>query len=99
MHARDVQSGANFLQPAGRGRADRQENGGSERAKMNHSIGNRAHDDDAKRQVGNVLLKFNIAIQSNEYVATLPGAPHQFAIEYATPATLHDRTDVVTGQL
>ena len=53
---------------------------------MNHAIGNRAHDDNTERQHGNVLLKFDVAIESNEYVATIAGAPHQFAIEYAAPA-------------
>ena len=77
MRARcDAYSGSNFLQLPWLGSIDGQKNGRSEWKKVNHSIGNRAHDDDAKRQAGNVLLKFDVAIESNEYVATLAGAPH-----------------------
>ncbi len=65
---------------------------------MNHSIGNCTYDNDAKRQDGNVLLKFDIAVKSNEYVATLVGALHQFTIEHATPAKFDNCTDIVASQ-
>lgn len=72
-------------------------NGGGERAKVNHSIGCGAHYDHAKRQEGNILLKFDIAIEGDKCIAMLPGAPHQFAIEHAAPAELNNGAHIVPG--
>ena len=93
-----AESRADFLQLTRFRGSDGQKNGGGERAKASHSIGCGANDNHAKRQEGNILLKFDIAIEGDKCIAMLPGAPHQFAIEHAAPAELNNGAHIVAWQ-
>lgn len=65
---------------------------------MNHSIGHRTHDNDTKWQGGNILLKFDIAVECHKYIATIAGPPHQLTIQHTTPAQANNCTDIVALQ-